>query len=544
MVCPNEYTWSMYVDGELSPDETRRLTFHRDTCPRCRHLAVALAEERRLLVDWLQEMDLSVPAEEPATRPTRERGSALRLTAGVLAAATLIRVGLDILYGIQPPPVLEWLDPRSLSGQLNLLVNTIVYAVNEGGTTMASIVRNTSFAALSVLGISALGRLFSRSVRSSALLMILVLAVSVSPGHALDIRHGDDNVTVAAEETVNDTLLFFGESITVDGTVTGDLIAFGRQITVRGMVQGSVFSFAQRVEVTGRVGGNLLGLAQTVRVDGETAGNLYAGAQTVTVGDDGQVVGDVILGAQDGIINGTVGRDLTVGAGSLNITGALGRNILFGGETLTVQAPARIGGNLEAHMIQEDNLRIDQGATILGTTTVELQEVEPSRFGTIAFYVEWLIRLAAAFVAGLVLFWVFPGARGVSLDDGRALLSAGGIGFLAAVATPVAAIFVGITLIGLPVALTAVAAWLLGLYLGKVVIAQFIGRALLASGSITALGVVGPLLAGLALVFVAISLPYVGGVVNVLLTLLGFGALLGTAYRTWKARPETQSQTA
>ncbi len=543
MACPNESTWSMYVDGELSPDETRRLTFHRDACPRCRDLAGALAEETHLLVHWLQDVDLHASAEEPITRPTRARGSVLRLAAGVLAAATFIRVGLDLLYGIQAPPVLQWLDPRTLSGQMNLFVNAIVYAVNEGGPTMASLVRNTSFAALSILCVSALGRMFTRSVRSSALLMILVLSLLASPSHAIDIRHGDDNVTVAAEETVDDTLLFFGESITVDGTVTGDLIAFGRQITVRGMVQGSVFSFAQRVEVTGRVGGNVLGFAQNVRLEGETAGNLYAAAQSVTVGDDAGVVGNAIIGAQDGIINGSVGRDLTVGAGSLSITGAVGRNILFGGETLTVLAPARIEGELEAHLVEKDNLRIDPGATILGPTTLELREVEPNQFWTLGFYVGWLIRLAGAFLAGFVLFWIFPPAREVSLDDGRALLSAGGIGFLAAVATPVAAILVGITLIGLPVALTALAAWILGLYLGKVVIAQLIGRALLGSGSIAASGVAGPLLAGLVLVFVATSLPYVGGVVNVLLTLLGFGALLGIAYRTWKARPEPQSPT-
>ena len=534
----------MYVDGELSPDETRRLASHRDRCPRCRDLAGALAEETRLLVDWLQEVDLPALAEEAATRATVAHRSVLRLTAVVLAAAALIRVGLDVLFGIQPPPVLLWLDPRSLSGQLNLFVNAIVYAVNEGGTIMATLVRNTSFATLSILCVSALGRLLGRSMRSSALLMTLVLWVFVSPSQAIDIRRGDDSVTVAAEETVDDTLLFFGQSITVDGTVTGDLIAFGRQISVRGIVQGSVFSFGQRVEVTGRVGGNVLGFAQNVRLDGETAGNLYAGAQSVTVGDDGQVVGNVVIGAQDGIINGTVGRDLTVGANSLSLAGAVGRNILFGGETVSVQAPARIGGNLEAHVIEEDDLRIDPGATILGATTLELHEVEPNQFWTISFYLGWLIRLAAAFVAGLVLFWVFPRAREVSLDDGRALFSAGGIGFLAAVATPVAAVFIGITLIGLPVALTAVALWLLGLYLGKVVIAQSIGRAVLASGSIAASGVVGPLLAGLVLVFIAISLPYVGAVVNVILTLLGFGALLGTTYRTWKTRLEPQSQTA
>ncbi len=544
MICPNEYTWSMYEDGEVDADRARELASHLDTCARCGDLARALSEEVRVLVHCLQEVDLQSPPDNPATAASALRTAALHLSVGVFTAAVVFRLGLDAVGGIQLPPQLQWFDPLSLAGQLNLFMNAIVYALNEGDVSMMSTIRNATFAVGGSLCLPGLARLLRRSLQSSVLLLTLILGVAVSPGQATDLRLDDENVTVAAGDIVDDTLVFFGQSITVDGTVTGDLIAFARLVTIRGVVQGSVFSFGQRIEVTGRIEGNMLGVGQTVQVDGETAGNLYAGAQSVTLSDDGEVVGNVVIGAQDGIINGTLGRDLTVGSRSLNIAGAVGGDVLFGGQTFTVQAPAEIGGDLEAHMGEADNFSVDPGAMIQGSTNLELSDFEPNRFTTIAFYLGRLSRLVAAFVSGLALFWVFPAAGRVNLDDPRALFTAGGIGFLAAVATPVAAAIVGITLIGLPVALTAGAAWLLGLYLGKVVIAQFIGRAVLVSGSIAAMGVAGPLLVGLALVFIAISLPYVGGVVNVLLTLIGFGALLGTAYRSWKAPLEAQSQSA
>lgn len=96
--------------------------------------------------------------------------------------------------------------------------------------------------------------------------------------------------------------------------------------------------------------------------------------------------------------------------------------------------------------------------------------------------------------------------------------------------------------VGLPLALTAAAAWLLGLYLGKIVVAQFIGHLVAASGSIQTGGAVVQFAIGLIVVFLAISLPYVGAVVNILLTLLGFGALLMRAYKSWlgQSAPEPQ----
>src|ERR1700730_2172214 len=47
------------------------------------------------------------------------------------------------------------------------------------------------------------------------------------PSFALERRHGEF-VTVAANETVDDTLLASGNTVRVEGVVNGDLLAFGR----------------------------------------------------------------------------------------------------------------------------------------------------------------------------------------------------------------------------------------------------------------------------------------------------------------------------
>ena len=106
------------------------------------------------------------------------------------------------------------------------------------------------------------------------------------------------------------------------------------------------------------------------------------------------------------------------------------------------------------------------------------------------------------------------------------------------VATPVAALIAGLTLVGLPLALVALALWALGIYLGKIPIALFLGRTVLGPR-----GGGGPtlaLLVGLLAVFVAVNLPFVGWIVNLALTLIGVGGLFAwalAAYRGSRAAP-------
>ncbi len=87
-----------------------------------------------------------------------------------------------------------------------------------------------------------------------------------------------------------------------------------------------------------------------------------------------------------------------------------------------------------------------------------------------------------------------------------------------------------LSMTALPVGLAALALWITGLYLAKIVIALFLGRSLLA-GEGEQRPLTLPLLVGLALIFIAVNLPFIGPVINVLLMTLGLGALLLALYR-------------
>ncbi len=209
----------------------------------------------------------------------------------------------------------------------------------------------------------------------------------------------------------------------------------------------------------------------------------------------------------------------------------------FAAQTISVLPSARITGDLKSYVPRAETVHIDPGAMIGGKQTVELPKPGPSQYATFGFYFSQLLHIAAAFVAGFLLLLIFPSLRRLGFSDVISVLKSGGIGFLLVFATPIAALCVAITLIGMPVAFVGFVTWLLGLYLAKIVVANFIGRTLLASQGDRMTSVALGLLVGLVLIFVAINLPYVGGLIHFVLVLIGFGALAMNLYGSFQAEP-------
>ena len=177
------------------------------------------------------------------------------------------------------------------------------------------------------------------------------------------------------------------------------------------------------------------------------------------------------------------------------------------------------------------NVHIDSGAVIAGKTDIQTSQPAPSKYSMASFYIWQTIWLAAAFITGLVLFRIVPMLSRASLDTSHELLLAAGVGFLTIVAPPIAAVLAALTLIGLPLGLITLMLWLVSGYLSKIVIAGFLGRSLLSDKSDGGPSSALILLAGLVPIFVAINLPYVGGLIDFLLIVLGLGSLVITTYR-------------
>ncbi len=533
MKCFPELTYSIYADGELPAQEAREVEAHLLACPRCRALVEASQAEARFLMNALQ----STPEGAIAVHPQSSEAIAhLRLAFGFLwTFLAIVGVVTAVTWLSRHfPSTADWLNPFNRTTLLNLFWSGVLYLSNKGDTMLHEIVTMFEILALGLLILGALLLLLRRRSASVALLLGLPLALlSVRPAYAFEKRTGK-TVSVPSGETVNGALLANGETVDIEGVVNGDVFSFARRVVIRGTVKGDVISFNQTLDVAGRVEGNLYSFAQVLSVRGAVARSVYAWVQNLQLDSTGRVDADVMAGSAQVILNGTVGRDAMCGCGSLELRGSVGRDLTAHAGNVTLAAPARVGGDFIAYVHKKEHVQIDSGVTIAGKTEIKLHGPRPSRYTQARFYFWQGVQLAAALLAGLVLFWLFPVLFPKRIDTGRSALRAAGIGFLILVATPVAALMVGITLIGLPIALIGLAVWLVALYLAKVFVASLIGQRIIRPPVGQGRSFALDLLIGLFIIFVAINIPYVGGWISLLVILLGLGVAFSQVFSTWR----------
>jgi hypothetical protein len=530
MECYSEQICEVFVDGELPVDEARRLRGHLATCQRCQERVDALRSENRVLSESLRELPDEEASLAAVSRWRLSRGwGDLALLAAVLALGGIALVLIDDL---QIPAALEWANPFSVNGFTNLLFNVSDY-IAQGGTAMlteyAAVVGGVVLMLMlggSVLMLGRRGRLRQPGLR----LLIVLLALSL-PSFAMEHRHGQF-VTVAANETVDDTLLATGDTVRVEGVVNGDLLAFGQTVEVRGTVKGDVVTGAKRVVVTGTVEGRIYNFSQSLDLEGQLGHSLYGFAQSLRVDDRSHVGEGVVVAAGEVSLEGDVKRSVDImGSGNADVSGSVGRDLtMFGGRSLTLTDTARVGGNLSARVRELTDVHIADGATIAGKRDIQLQ-VRQSPYSHPRFYFHQAIWFASAMLVGWLGLVFFPGFfRATTQAVGSGWTSLGlGIGVLAG--APVAMIVIAITLVGFPISLMLLVVYLTAVYLAKIWVGAFLGWLLLKPAGGTKGDWVLGLLVGLLIITIVGYIPYLGGLVRLGVVCLGLGAFAAQLYR-------------
>ena len=528
MECYSEQAVARFVDGELGADETGALRDHVTTCRRCRQLLDALRTENRILSESLQELpeEAAVLAELPHLSPSWAWGD-VALVAMVLALGSIMASWMDLLT---LPEGLQWLNPFNLSGRTNVIFN-LSYYFAQGGTAMLADYVAVVGKILLVLLLGGTALLLGRrwwSRHLSLRLLVMLLALSLS-GFALERRHSDF-VTVAANQTIDDTLLASGNTVRVEGVINGDLLAFGGTVEVRGIVKGDLVSFAKRIVVSGTVEGNIYNCSNSLDLNGQLSRNIYALTQSLRVGNPGRVGGGVVVGAGDVNLEGEVSRSVTMFVGNGDVSGSIGRELTMAGDRLTVTSTARIGGNLTARVDHLKNVEIADGATIGGKRDIEVR-VRQNRFARPRFYFHQAVWLAGAMLVGWLVLILFPGFFRASTQSVGSGWRSLGLGLAILAGAPVAIILIGITLIGLPVSLMLLAMYLAAIYLAKIWVGAFLGQMLVKPDGAAKGDWLLALLVGLVILTIVGFIPYLRWPVHVAVICLGLGAFAWQLYQ-------------
>lgn len=301
---------------------------------------------------------------------------------------------------------------------------------------------------------------------------------------------GQEVVVVPREVTLPGNAFRLGERVDIDGTVEGDAIVLGSVVNVAGTVKGDLIVASQRLTVTGSVGGNLRALAGQAILKGPVGRNVTLATFQLTQAESSTVAGSFAFLAQEVVQRGTVQGSLDGVAETVVLTGTVGQDAVIRQDvglpddqpgTTTVQAEAKITGALRHTGAKPAHLAA--GATVAGGVIERAGDLGAGRSLARLRALWQLISFVSLAIVGLIVLWLFR--RENSAIDGaltgqfwKSVL----VGLAAFFLTPIVSFLLGVTLVGIPLALILFVSYLIALYLTKVYVAVLLGRWLVRFG--------------------------------------------------------------
>lgn len=363
-----------------------------------------------------------------------------------------------------------------------------------------------------------------------SLLLILTLGFTI-PAKAMDIRTGQ-NIRVAKEQQITDEMLVGAGEINIAGIINNDIIAGSSTANISGKIDGDLNLAAGTIDLSGEVteDGRLIG--GTVKVSGKVAENLLIVAGTAEISDTAEIGGDVIVYGGTLKVYGKIAGDLRFSGGSILIAGEVNSNVRLNSPEITIATTTHIVGNLD--YTSTNAATIQNGAKIDGVSTYRLSQKQ-DMFAQKSV-TSLIISGIAYIILALILVVLLP-ARTLAIADAlkanwwvSGLL---GIGVL--VLVPLLVLVLLITVVGAPTAVALLALYLFVLYIAKIFVAAFLGKAVLKfADKRREPNIIFSMIAGLILILVAINLPYVGYVVSLVVNIFGIGALVLYLYNLRK----------
>mgnify|MGYP003292664693 CR=1 FL=1 len=298
----------------------------------------------------------------------------------------------------------------------------------------------------------------------------------------------EDNVKL--EESVNGNVYIFAQNVEIgkDVVVLGNAFIGGNSVTIEANVSGTIYLLGENAVVNGE------------------CQDLYAFATNFTLGENAYVERDVKVAGTNIAIKGSINRDLVSAATNTTIGGGLftkvARNIAY-------------SGTLDA----SDDIK-DKAVSFKTDFNMEEQEAELTAIGekiTNTFVtLGKIVSISTSILLALIFAFIFKNRN----DENENYFASIMIGMLYVIITPLVAILIMLTIVGLPIGLLLLFLYILALLIS--VPAAIVVIAQKAFKEPTVIKVV-LLAAVLIAVFNGVLLvPFLGGLIEFLLHSYGF----------------------
>lgn len=376
--------------------------------------------------------------------------------------------------------------------------------------------------------------------KTKILVFLLILAISLTTSFVYadnettledDIIPISDNLESSPVENNAENPISTNEP-TEDTYKSHDVYLTGDNVTIDYVVDGNLFVMADTVTINSKIGGDAFIMAKTINVGDQAYifSNLFAIADSIDIKG---VVYDVYALAQNFTIsNGYIYRDAKLCCNTININGAIGRNAFVSCSNINFNTDENDKGIIYGDLTYSTPSELSFDKNIVnGNVTYKAPKVSPEKSvrEIVASYISDLgAFLAFVIIIWLVCLWLAP----KFLNDtnkfvGKKTLNVLGTGLLTLIAVPIACIILLLLQLTAGISLLTVAIYILALIVAKSIFTIVANNYLCSKLNINKnTGIFGMLIVSGVIVWVISELPYVGGIVSFIISVLGLGVLV------------------
>lgn len=408
--------------------------------------------------------------------------------------------------------------------------------------------------------------------------LVMTLFTLVGSAQAVEFIGGE---IIEEGEIIDDDVFISGQNVVVNGQVNGNLFAAGSTVTLNGVVDGSLFAGGQNVRINGEITGSLFAGASAVDLgaSAEVGRNVFFGGFSISTEKGSRIGRDLLIGGYQALLSGDVDRDVKAGLAALELSGRVGGDVSAKVSSPSEAAYPSFWGPPGAPPMVSPGLRVSPNAVVEGevdyTSPVQQDEAiqaEPAggvvfstpepgerterqerqpRFdlGVFGWIIDRLRDLVTLLILGGLGLWLLPDLFQQVADKARSQpLPATGWGFLTVVVGYFAAGFIAVLVVALGiflglVTLGGLAGTVFGVGLSSLGVAFAIFTLLVNYGSKAVIAFLGgkwlleklspesadgrilSLVLGVLIYVILRSIPVLGWLLAVFVTLIGMGAI-------------------
>jgi cytoskeletal protein CcmA (bactofilin family) len=357
-----------------------------------------------------------------------------------------------------------------------------------------------------------------------------------------------------ATKFVSRNIYSAGANVRPSAAVEGDFVAVGGRVIIDQPVKGDVMLAGGSVDVRAPVGDDVRAAGGDINVESAIGGELFATGGNITLTKAARVASTASLFGGTVSIDGRIDGPLSVSAQKVVLNGEVNHDARFRAEQIELGPTAKITGTLD--YASPNEIKRADGATIGGAISRMADDSAMHDRNMHEANRDWHMRMGrsgstwvgsiftffALLACAAVFLLIFPTFSAKASDAVRTSpWAAITIGFGALVCVPLLAILLFVTILGIPLGIIAVALYPVLLLLGYVVGVLFVARRAQnamskdASGSFAT--TIGFYALALLLVMLLGRLPFVGGLVVFVITIVGIGASLIEMYSRRQVGP-------